>query len=304
MKILVAGATGVIGHRAVRELTAAGHDVTALARTPEKAELVESMGATPVTFDVFDRDQVLTHASGHDAVVNLLTHIPPLTKAAMAGAWAENSRIRTEASVNLGAAALAGGGRFIQESITFLYEDAGDQWLDEDSPREATKLVESTNAAERAAADVTAKGGTGVVLRFAQFYAPEASHTRDSLRAARTGMAPAVGDPDGYATFIYADDAARAVVAALEVAPGIYNIAEDEPLTRREGAAVMAEALGKKKLRTGLSKLFGKVIGSQGSLLSRSNRVSNARFKAATSWTPLVPSQREGWPLILKEMAE
>ncbi len=304
MKIFVAGATGVIGRRAVRELVAAGHDVTALARTPEKAELVESMGATPVTFDVFEREAVLTHASGHDAVVNLLTHIPPLTKAAMAGAWAENSRIRTEASVNLAAAALAGGGRFIQESITFLYEDAGDQRLHEDSPWEATKLVESTNAAEGAAADVTAQAGIGVVLRFAQFYAAEASHTRDSLRAARTGMAPAVGDPDGYATFIYADDAARAVLAALAVAPGIYNIAEDEPLTRREGAAVMAQALGKKKLRTGLSKVFGKVIGSQGSLLSRSNRVSNAKFKAATGWTPSVPSQREGWPLILQEMAE
>ncbi len=66
----------------------------------------------------------------------------------------------------------------------------------------------------------------------------------------------------------------------------------------------MAEVLGKKKVRTGLSRVLGKVVGSQGSLLSRSNRVSNAKFKQATGWAPAVPSQREGWPLILKEMAD
>ena len=91
-------------------------------------------------------------------------------------------------------------------------------------------------------------------------------------------------------------------VAALDVAPGAYNVAEDEPLTRREGAAIMADVLHKKKLRTGMSKVLTKAIGSQGSLLARSNRVSNAKFKRATGWTPQYPSQREGWPAIIEEM--
>ena len=59
-------------------------------------------------------------------------------------------------------------------------------------------------------------------------------------------------------------------------------------MTRREGAAYLAEALHKKKLRTGMSKLSAKVIGSQGSLLARSNRISNAKFKGATG-SPLRP---------------
>ncbi|HUR78776.1 MAG TPA: NAD(P)H-binding protein [Acidimicrobiales bacterium] len=294
MKIFVAGATGIIGKRAVRELVAAGHEVTGVARTDEKARLLDELGAKPVTCDVFDAADVKAHAGGHDAVVNLLTHIPPLSKAALPGAWTENDRLRTEASANLAAAS---DGRFIQESITFLYLDAGDEWITEDSPREATKFVVSTDVAEQ-----TALAVGGVVLRFAQFYAPEASHTVDSVRMARRGLAPAIGDPEGYGTYVYADDAARAVVAALDAPSGEYNVAEDEPLTRREGAALLAAALGKQRLRTGLAKVGAKLIGSQGSLLSRSNRISNAKIKAATGWKPEVPSQREGWPRIVAEM--
>jgi nucleoside-diphosphate-sugar epimerase len=297
MKIFVTGATGVVGRRAVRELVAAGHDVTGLARSDEKAALLDTLGAKPVTFDVFDAADVQAQAAGHDVIVNLLTHIPPLAKAPRKAAWKENDRLRTEASANLAGAARAGGARMIQESISFLYLDAGDEWVTEESPREATPFVVSTNTAEENALSVD----HGVVLRFAQFYAPDASHTKDSVRMARLGMAPAVGDPDGYCSYIYADDAARAVVAALDAPAGIYNVAEDDPLTRREGADALAAALHKKKLRTGMAKLSAKVIGSQGSLLARSNRISNAKFKQATGWAPQVPSQREGWPLILAE---
>ena len=95
MKVLVAGATGVVGTRAVRELVAAGHEVTGLARTDEKAKLLDGLGAKPVTFDVFDAADVRAHAAGHDAIVNLLTHIPPLSKAPRKGAWKENDRLRT-----------------------------------------------------------------------------------------------------------------------------------------------------------------------------------------------------------------
>ncbi len=195
MKVFVAGATGVVGWRAVRDLVAAGHEVTALARSDEKAKLVSDLGAKPVAFDVFDAADVLANAAGHDAVVNLLTHIPPMTKAAVPGAWKENNRLRSEASLNLSAAALDGGGFYVQESITFLYVDAGDEWLTEESPRDATPLVESTNAAEAAADSVTAHGGTGIVLRFAQFYAPEASHTRVATERRASRRRACVGRP-------------------------------------------------------------------------------------------------------------
>jgi 2-alkyl-3-oxoalkanoate reductase len=295
MKIFVAGATGVAGWRSVRELVAAGHEVTGLARTDEKAKLLDGLGAKPVTFDVLDGDDTKAHVAGHDVVVNLLTHIPRLTKSPLPGAFKENDRLRSDASANLAAAS---NGRLVQESITFPYVDSGDQWITEDTPRSTGAFLESTNAAESNA--LALEGG--VVLRFAQFYSHDSHHTIDAVKYARRGIALAPGDANGYWTEIYADDVARAVVAALGVPAGIYNVAEDEPMTRRQSAEILAAALGKKKVRTGISSLIGKTPSAKVSVLTRSARVSNAKFKQASGWAPQVPSLREGWPLVLKEM--
>src|SRR5436190_11877964 len=117
MRVFVAGSTGVIGHRAVRALVAAGHQATAVVRSPAKAALARSLGATPVEVSIFDPDALRAAAEGHDAVCNLATHIPPLARAASQHAWAGNTRIRTEGSRNLVDAALAARASvYVQES--------------------------------------------------------------------------------------------------------------------------------------------------------------------------------------------
>ena len=133
-----------------------------------------------------------------------------------------------------------------------------------------------------------------MVLRFAQFYSPDSHHTIDQVKYAKRGLVSMPGKADGYWTLIHCDDVASAVVAALDAPPGLYNVAEDEPMTRRESASILAGLLGKKKLRHVLSPV---------PMLNTSQRISNAKFKQATGWSPSVPSQRDGWPLILKEMA-
>jgi uncharacterized protein YbjT (DUF2867 family) len=54
MKILITGATGVIGRRLVPLLCQAGHDVAAAARSPDGRADVERHGATTVDVDLFD----------------------------------------------------------------------------------------------------------------------------------------------------------------------------------------------------------------------------------------------------------
>jgi 2-alkyl-3-oxoalkanoate reductase len=127
MKVFVAGATGVLGRRAVAGLVRSGHEVSALVRSDAKAGQVVAAGAAPVRCSLFDPDGLRSAMAGHDAVINLATHIPPVTAAARAPAWAENDRVRTVGSRNLVDAALvAGVGRYVQESIAFLYADGGD----------------------------------------------------------------------------------------------------------------------------------------------------------------------------------
>src|SRR5215217_3953435 len=96
MKIFLAGASGVVGRSLVPLLTAQGHSVSGTTRDPNKADLLRSLGATPVVVDVLDRDGLsgAVRTAGVDAVIHQLTDLTRLDFAATA-------RVRTEGSRNL-----------------------------------------------------------------------------------------------------------------------------------------------------------------------------------------------------------
>lgn len=288
-RVFVAGGTGVVGSRAVQGLVAAGHRVTVVARTPEKAATVRSWGAEPVQVGLFDPPALTAAVAGHDVVCNLATHIPRSSRAARARSWAANERIRREGAANLADAALAAGARtFVQESLAFVYRDGGTGWLDEDSPLELVPPVEAVAAAEASAARFTAAGGTGVVLRFGAFVAAEGHLTQDLVGLARRGMSTVMGAPGAYKASIHADDAARAVLAALGADAGVYNVVDDEPFTRAQQEAALAELVGRARLR-GLAERLRPLGGPGADLLARSQRVSNRRFGEVTGWRPRYP---------------
>jgi nucleoside-diphosphate-sugar epimerase len=94
------------------------------------------------------------------------------------------------------------------------------------------------------------------------------------------------------------DDAASAVVEALHVPGGIYNVVEDEPLTRQQFAEALAAISGLPVPRLPPPWL-SKLAGSLGELLARSLRISNRKLRAACAWAPRYPSAREGWQAAL-----
>src|SRR5690606_16548870 len=130
-EIVITGATGVIGQRAVRQLLAAGHRVVGVTRSARGRAVLERAGARAVEADVFERDALASAFANADVVVNLLTHIPEAAAMGTPGAWDENDRLRREASAAVAHAAQAAGvARVIQESVAFVYADGGDGWLD------------------------------------------------------------------------------------------------------------------------------------------------------------------------------
>ncbi len=204
MKVFVAGGTGAaIGSPAVTALVRAGHDVTALARTAEKAALLRKKGASPVTVSIYDRAALTQAFAGHDAVINLATAIPPTAKFMQTKAWANNDRVRTEGSAAIADAAIAAGvPRVVQESVSMLYRDQGADWIDEDCLTDNFPMAHANHAAEASAHRFSAAGGTGVVLRFGWFYGPGATHSEEFLALARRHICIVMGPPDSYvATF-------------------------------------------------------------------------------------------------------
>jgi nucleoside-diphosphate-sugar epimerase len=126
-RVLVTGATGVVGRLAIPQLLARGHRVTAVGRAPEKRAELTTLRADAVALDIFDAEGARRAMAGHDAVINLATHMPSSTfRMLLPWAWRENDRVRREGSAALVQAALAAGiSRFIQESFAPVYEDGG-----------------------------------------------------------------------------------------------------------------------------------------------------------------------------------
>jgi 2-alkyl-3-oxoalkanoate reductase len=217
MKVFVAGATGVLGHRTVSRLVAAGAEVTGLARAVERAERVEALGARPALVGLFDAEALAGAVAGHDVVVNLASSIPTGPQAGSPAAWEENHRIRREGSRQLVDAALAAGARrYVQESIALLYADGGDDWLDEGAPIAGGATSDSAHEAEVQATRFAAEGvpgAAGVVLRFGQLYGFDSGHTVEAIAAAQAGQPVELGPARAWRSVVTTDDAADAVVS-------------------------------------------------------------------------------------------
>jgi nucleoside-diphosphate-sugar epimerase len=293
-RVLVTGATGVVGRLAIPKLLARGYQVTAVGRTAEKRAELTMLGADAVALDLFDAEAARRAMAGHDAVINLATHIPAsLFQTLLPWAWRENDRVRREGSASLTRAALAAGvSRFIQESFAPVYEEGGVQWIDEGWPQRPAPSNRTVLDAEASAARFTEAGGIGIVLRFAGFYGPDA-FLRDMVGVVKRGWGPLPGPAKAYWSSVAHEDAAAVVVAALEMPSGAYNVCDDEPLTRRELADVLADAAGANRPRL-LPRWVGAVGGASMELLSRSQRMTNAKLKRASGWTPRWRSAREG----------
>lgn len=295
MKVFVAGGTGAIGSHAVPALIAAGHAVSALARSPEKAAELSEQGAEPVRVSIFDRVGLTEAMAGHDAVVNLASAIPPMTRFMLTSAWRDNDRVRTEGSAAIVDAAIdAGVERVVQESVCMLYPDHGAHWIDESVATDEYPMARANLAAEGNAKRFAEAGGAGVVLRFGWFYGPGASHSEQLLALAARHICVQMGRGDGYVSSIHMVDGGAAVAAALSAPAGTFNVVDDEPLTKRGYAEALARAAGKRTwLRApGRAALL---LGDRSTSLTRSLRVSNRRFRAESGWAPRYTSARDGW---------
>jgi nucleoside-diphosphate-sugar epimerase len=198
MRTLITGGTGVLG-RAFRPLADAdGHQVHA----PGRAEL-----------DLFDPAGVAAAVHDMDAVLHLATRIRPLDTVDQFGEWHENDWLRAEASAVLVEAALAAEVKtYVFPSITFLYP-AG-QPASEDTPvrDDVPVIMRSALAAEQQAARFTAAGRRGVVLRLGLLDGPGTGNDHPN---------PVLG------ATLHVEDAGRALLAALDVPGGIYNVCRD-----------------------------------------------------------------------------
>lgn len=296
MKILFTGSTGVLGRASVPLLISDGHDVVAAYRSETDATWLDEMGARPTKVNLFDRESVDQAMAGIDTVVHFATAIPPQSSMAQRSSWDMNDRLRSKATGILVDAAIDHGvGKFVQESISFLYADGGDDWLDESAPiGPVWDVLDSALTAESHIDRFRESGGQGVVLRLARLYGPGRA-SGQYVDAVRSRSVPLVGKGTNYVSSIHTADAATALAAAMSAPDGTYNVTDDEPMRSVENLATLVEILGAPEPRRLPMWMARSVLRGATGMLTVSHRVSNRAFKSATGWQPAFPSTAQGW---------
>lgn len=299
MRVLVVGASGVIGTPLVTQLRQHGHEVTGTCRTPSKADRVRALGATAVVLDALDGAAVrqAVAAAQPDAIIYQATALASggFSRNLDRG-FAQTNRLRTAGTDNvLAAAREAGVGKVVAQSFApYRYARVGgpvkteDDPLDPDPPKTARLTNDAMNHLDRA---VTAAGG--IALRYGGFYGAQ-----DDLlvKMVRKRQFPIVGDGGGISSFIHIEDAAAATVLALDhPGPGLYNIVDDDPAPARDWAPVLAQALGAKPPRHIPLWLARLVAGPGLVMMTQARGASNVKARQELGWKPGYPSWREGF---------
>jgi nucleoside-diphosphate-sugar epimerase len=303
MRVLVAGATGVIGRQLVPLLTSVGHEVVAMSRSPRRADAAERAGATVVLADALDRAAVAraVRDAAPDAVVHLLTAIPEKVNPwRMSRDFGPTNRLRSEGTRNLlDAAEDAGVRRVVTQGLAYIYEPA-DGPADEDArlwrepPRQFTSIMSALGELEWRTHDAG-----GVVLRFGHLYGPGTAFDPAGpfVGMIRGRKLPIVGGGTATFSFTHTHDAATAVVAALDKdAADALNVVDDEPARVGEWLPALARMLGAPRPVSIPAPLARLAVGGWGvAFMTRLRGADNTRAKLHLDWRPRYASWRDGF---------
>jgi nucleoside-diphosphate-sugar epimerase len=198
---------------------------------------VSELGAEPVNANALDAASVkaVVARARPDAVINELTSLPRrYTATEMKAVAARDYRVRIEGNANLLAALRdAGVRRYLLQSSGFWYApgvglaDENDRFALDASPAVAAG---TRRYAELEAAAAGTQGIEFVSLRYGFFYGPGTWYSRDGDMGeqVRQQRVPIIGNGEGVWSWVHIDDAAAATAAALECAPGAYNVVDSD----------------------------------------------------------------------------
>lgn len=307
MKIFIAGATGVLGRRLVRQFGERGHTVLGLARNERGDEIIRALGGEPRHADLFDAESLARAADGTEIVIHAATAIPTQPKTSPAD-WALNDRIRREGTQALASSATMVGARaYLQQSIVWVARPKDESSFNEDSPIVPHPIYQSAADSEVIAREAGERSGfKAAILRCGAFYSADAAHTRMMGREIARRKLPIVGKGDAIWANIHVEDAASAFVRASEAGKsGLWHVVDDRPVTLAEIFSSFARKLGAPAPRHVPAWLARFVAGKDAvAFLTASTRTSNARIRSDLGWSPRLPSFEEGLDEVVAKWRE
>jgi nucleoside-diphosphate-sugar epimerase len=310
VRVLVAGATGVLGRQIVPLLVSAGHEVVGVARSRPTGPVTGPVRMVAV--DALDRAAVaaVVREAAPDAVVNVLTAIPAeIDPRRMARQFELTNRLRTEGTrALLEASAAVGVRRVVSEGLAYGYDPGPgladeDQPLWRDAPAQFAPVARALGELERRTRDAG-----GLVLRFGHLYGPGTIYAPDGslVQRVRAHKMPVVGRGTATFSFIHSYDAAVAVLAALHTdVTGALNIVDDDPAPVSEWLPGLASLLGAPAPGRVPAVLARLAVGGWGvAFMTRLRGADNSRARRSLDWEPRHPSWRDGFRAELSTLVQ
>ena len=284
MRVFVTGANGWVGSALVPELIAAGHQVTGLVRSEEKAEALRAAGGEPLLGSVSDLETLKRAASEADGVIHLAFGLDFSRIVEMARE--EQRAIEAFGEV------YAGSDRPVIITSGFGLLPVGETFT-EDGPL-APIIPEFPRAPEHAASAVAAKGVRATWVRL-----PRSVHGLGERHgfvpmlagvAREKGVSAYVGDGENLWPSVHRLDAARVFRLALEQGAqgGPFHAVADEGVPFRQIAHAIGEQLGVPTRSISPEEATGH-FGPLAMWVAGNGPASSARTRARLGWEPEQP---------------
>lgn len=243
MKVLVTGATSMIGRHVIERLTARGDEVTCLQRSPSGIDGIREIRGSITDFEVVQRA-----VEGQEGVIHVAAKVD------IVGEFEEFVAINVEGTTNLVSAARgAGVQRFVYVSTPSVAH-SGDSIVGGGAatadPDHTTGHYATTKAmAERLSLTASTEEMPIVAIRPHLVIGPgDTQLIGRVLERAEQGRLPLVGTGLALVDATWVDNAADALIAALDKAPELggraFVVSNGEPRTVHELLARITAAAG------------------------------------------------------------
>lgn len=288
MEVFLTGATGYIGSAVAEALQKAGHEVTGLARSSEKARQLEARGIRAAIGDLLKPETIAAPAGSADGVI----HTANTNDANSAKADAAAVRAILQALESSGGSALKGSERpFVYTSGVWVYGSTGDKVADEQTALNPTPLVKHRAAVEQEVLASKDGGVRAIVIRPALVFGRGGNGILKMLQqsARETGAVTYVGDGQSRWPFVDVDDLAHLYVLALEKAPpgSLFNASDGPSFCVREVAGAASIGAGAKgKTASWPLEEARKKLGPFADALALDQQVSGEKARNELGWLP------------------
>ncbi|MEE8109621.1 MAG: TIGR01777 family oxidoreductase [bacterium] len=243
MKILVSGASGLVGSALVPALIAGGHSVVRLVRSAPKNGADEVMWDPAAgTLDASSVEGVnaAVHLSGENIGEGRWT---PRKKTIIRDSRVKSTRLLAETLARLGRPP----GVLVCASAVGYYGDRGEEVLREESPAGTGFLADTCREWESAAEPAVQKGIRVVHLRSGIVLSPKGGALAKMLPPFKMGLGGKLGSGRQYMSWISLDDMIGVIIHGIETEAlsGPVNVVAPQSVTNLEFTKTLGQVLSR-----------------------------------------------------------